>query len=187
MKSLEIGMASSREATEELRSIILLRKVFPAGTTFLGWPTRGKKRAVRGRVGGGEAVVTPGPGAGMNLRLSLVRSCVFQVQKCFGQRGSCHQNELPATFPKTVVGMMILIICATVDANQLGRVINPRRACAARATVLGPFVCLSVCYHVFCHHAQRDNEIAISKGSALHRLDFKFGDFRKSNAFESTK
>ena len=31
---------------------------------FLGWPTRGKKRAVRGRVGGGEAVVTPGPGAG---------------------------------------------------------------------------------------------------------------------------
>ena len=31
---------------------------------FLGWPTRGKKRAVRGRVRGGEAVVTPGPGAG---------------------------------------------------------------------------------------------------------------------------
>ena len=31
---------------------------------FLGWPTRGKKRTVRGRVGGGEAVVAPGPGAG---------------------------------------------------------------------------------------------------------------------------
>ena len=31
---------------------------------FLGWPTRGKKRAVRGRVRGGEAVVTPGTGAG---------------------------------------------------------------------------------------------------------------------------
>ncbi|CAI8033359.1 hypothetical protein GBAR_LOCUS18818, partial [Geodia barretti] len=34
----------------------------------------------------------------MNWRLSLVHSCVFQVQKCFGQRGSCHHNELPATF-----------------------------------------------------------------------------------------
>ena len=31
---------------------------------FLGWPTRGKKMTVSGRVGGGEAVVTPGPEAG---------------------------------------------------------------------------------------------------------------------------
>ena len=34
MKSPERGMTSSREATEELRSIILLRKVLPAGTTL---------------------------------------------------------------------------------------------------------------------------------------------------------
>ena len=34
MKSLERGMTSSREATEELRSIILLRKVLPAGITL---------------------------------------------------------------------------------------------------------------------------------------------------------
>ena len=34
MKSPERGMTSSREATEELRSIILLRKVIPAGTTL---------------------------------------------------------------------------------------------------------------------------------------------------------
>ena len=30
----EVGMTSSREATEELRSIILLRKVLPARTTL---------------------------------------------------------------------------------------------------------------------------------------------------------
>ena len=46
-------------------------------------------------------------------------------------------------------------------------------------------VCLSVCYHVLCNHAQRDNERVIPKGSALYRLDFRFGDFRKSNAFNS--
>ena len=34
MKSSERGMTSSREAAEELRSIILLRKVLPAGTTL---------------------------------------------------------------------------------------------------------------------------------------------------------
>ena len=57
-------------------------------------------------------------------------------------------------------------------------------------TVLGPFVCLlsvclSVCYHVFCHHAQGDNKRAIPIGSAPHWLDFKFVDFRKSTAFGS--
>ena len=34
MMSPERGMTSSREATEELRSIILLRKVLPAGTNL---------------------------------------------------------------------------------------------------------------------------------------------------------
>ena len=65
-------------------------------------------------------------------------------------------------------------------------IINPRRACAARVTVLGPFVCLSVCLlpRFLPPRATRQRNRDI-KGSALHRLDFKFGDFRKSNAFES--
>ena len=54
--------------------------------------------------------------------------------------------------------------------------INPRRACAARVTVLGSWVCLSVslsvCYHVFCHHAQEIGQRAIVTGSVLHWLDF---------------
>ena len=52
--------------------------------------------------------------------------------------------------------------------------INPRRACAARVTVV-VVLCLS---HVFCHCAQRGQE-AMPTGSALHWLDFKCGDFRK--------
>ena len=66
-------------------------------------------------------------------------------------------------------------------------IINPRRAFAARVTVLGLSVSvrLSVCYHVFCHHAQRTGKIATPTGSALHWLDFKNVDFRKSAAFRS--
>ena len=63
--------------------------------------------------------------------------------------------------------------------------INPRRACAARVTVLVPYVCLSVCYHVFCLYAQRGNKIAIRGGLLLQRLHFKKGDFRKTVAFKS--
>ena len=33
-------------------------------------------------------------------------------------------------------------------------------------------VCPSVCYHVFCDYAQRDNKIAIPTGSLLHWLHF---------------
>ena len=58
------------------------------------------------------------------------------------------------------------------------------RKCVCLSGSLSIF--LSVCYHVFCNHAQRDNERAmIPRGSALHRLDFKIGDFIKSNVFES--
>ena len=72
-------------------------------------------------------------------------------------------------------------------------IINPRRACAARVTVLvlsfcpsvRPSVCLSVCYHVFCHYAQQGGQKAIPTGSVPHWLDFKKGDFRKSTAFKS--
>ena len=37
--------------------------------------------------------------------------------------------------------------------------VNPRRSCAARVTVLGPFVCLSVCYHVFCHYTTQSSHV----------------------------
>ena len=40
-------------------------------------------------------------------------------------------------------------------------IINTHHACTARITVLGlsfcPFVCLSVCYHVFCHYAPKSD------------------------------
>ena len=68
------------------------------------------------------------------------------------------------------------------------KLINPRRACAARVTVchsVRPSVCLSVCYHVFCHYAQQGGQKAIPTGSVPHWLDFKNGDFRKSTAFKS--
>ena len=48
-----------------------------------------------------------------------------------------------------------------------------------------PSVCLSVCYHVFCHYAQQGGEKAIPTGSVPHWLDFKNSDFRKSTAFKS--
>ena len=44
---------------------------------------------------------------------------------------------------------------------------------------------LSVCYHVFCHHAQQGGQKAIPMVSVPHWLDFKNGDFRKSTAFKS--
>ena len=56
--------------------------------------------------------------------------------------------------------------------------VNPRRACAARITVLGlsfrpssflPSVCYS--YHVFCHYAQQGGQKAIPTGSVPHWLE----------------
>ena len=46
-------------------------------------------------------------------------------------------------------------------------------------------VCLSVCYHVFCHYTQQGGQKAIPTGSVPHWLDLKNGDFRKSTAFKS--
>ena len=63
--------------------------------------------------------------------------------------------------------------------------INPRRACAARVTVLGLSFRLSVCYHAFCHYAQQGGQKVIPTGSVPHWLDFENGDFRKSTAFKS--
>ena len=77
----------------------------------------------------------------------------------------------------------------TCNVYMYIHVFNPRRACAARVTVLVlsfcPSVRLSVCYHVFCHYVQQGGEKAIPTGSVPHWLDFKKGDFHKSTAFKS--
>ena len=46
------------------------------------------------------------------------------------------------------------------------------------------FVSVSVCLSVVFYHHARENKIAIPKDSALHWLDFEFGEFRKSTAFK---
>ena len=64
--------------------------------------------------------------------------------------------------------------------SSLWNLINPRRACAARVTVLGLSFCLSVClsvrpsvrYHLFWHYAQQGGQKAIPTGSVPHWLDF---------------
>ena len=62
-------------------------------------------------------------------------------------------------------------------------IINPRRACTARVTVVVLSfclsVCLSVCYHVFCRYAQQDGQYAILMGSVPHWLYFKNSVFVK--------
>ena len=65
--------------------------------------------------------------------------------------------------------------------------INPRRACAARVTVLGhPSVRPSVCLLPrFLPLRATRRPKAIPTGSVPHWLDFKNGDFRKSTAFKS--
>ena len=62
--------------------------------------------------------------------------------------------------------------------------INPRRACAARVTVLG-CVSVSVCYHVFCHRAQQCTQQDIPAASAGHEQSFKNGVFLRSEVMAS--
>ena len=49
-----------------------------------------------------------------------------------------------------------------VSTGRVLELINPRRACAARVTVVVLSfclsVCLSVCYHVFCRYEQQDGQ-----------------------------
>ena len=64
--------------------------------------------------------------------------------------------------------------------------VNPRRACAARVTVLGlSSVRLSVCLSFSATTRNKGGQKAIPTGSVPHWLDFKNGDFRKSTAFKS--
>ena len=72
-------------------------------------------------------------------------------------------------------------------------IINPRRACAARVTVLGLSfrpsvclsVCLSVCYHVFCTTRNKAAKKRYQRVQYHTGLILKMAHFRKSTAFKS--
>ena len=86
-----------------------------------------------------------------------------------------HRSSLP----------QVAIFCSCTSMYLL---LNPRRACAARVTVVVLFLLSvrpSVCCHVFCHCAYHGGQEAIPTGSALHRLDFKCGDLGENTAFKS--
>ena len=58
--------------------------------------------------------------------------------------------------------------------------INPRRACAARITVVG----LSVCRRVSWHYRLRDGLLAIPVASELRKPEKYKGDYPETTAFE---
>ena len=57
---------------------------------------------------------------------------------------------------------MYIHVHVYMSVDVLVDVINPRRACAARVTVVVLSfclsVCLSVCFHVFCRYEQQDGQ-----------------------------
>ena len=65
--------------------------------------------------------------------------------------------------------------------------INPRRACAARVTVLGLCVCLSVCVSVKSHLTSRMSNRAINEQAYLVAYERQkiCGDFPETSAFKS--
>ena len=124
----------------------------------------------------------------------------------------CHSTVLdcavaPSHSGIKVVGRIFAVIHANSSAHQIAvpRMCSLPSVCTTLGThaqqglrylvrfclsvCLLPQFCLSVrpavCYRIFCHHAQGDNKRVIPIGSALHWLDVKFGDVRKSTAFKS--
>ena len=63
----------------------------------------------------------------------------------------------------------ISIIFGTLKCVLYREVINPRRACAARVTVLGPSVCLSVCQCVHDYSRTAGSEGASERYQQLQR------------------
>jgi len=55
--------------------------------------------------------------------------------------------------------------------------INPRRAGAARVTVLGLCVCVSVCLHLFSPYREQAGSSAIPTALAQQGLEKLCGDF----------
>ena len=69
----------------------------------------------------------------------------------------------------------VIVLCEVRGAIVI---INPRRACAARVTVLGlsvlsvcPSVCVCVCRHLFSHYRLYCDLRAIPMASAQHALE----------------
>ena len=62
---------------------------------------------------------------------------------------------------------MVRVVIAGVPVEG---VVNPRRACAARVTVLGPSVCQSVCPRLFSHCRQRRGIRAIPTAPAQQAI-----------------
>ena len=79
----------------------------------------------------------------------------------------------------------IIMYARAVDLEMYVLIfINPRCACTARVTVLGLSfrlsVCLSVCYHIFCHYMYaQGGQKAIPTGSVPHWLNLKMAIFVK--------
>ena len=63
-------------------------------------------------------------------------------------------------------------------------IINPRCACAARVTVVGLSVCLSVCRRLFWHYRLLGGLLAIPASSELCEPENQKGDFPETTAFE---
>ena len=95
------------------------------------------------------------------------------------RRGSLEREDGASVHPPLVPRARLIF------PRMRTQVINPRRACAARVTVVILSVCLSVCYHVFCRYAQQDDQYAILTGSVPHWLYFLNSVFRKNAGFES--
>ena len=67
---------------------------------------------------------------------------------------------------------------------HIGVLINPRRACTARVTVVGLSVCLCVCRRLFWHYRLRGDLLAIPAASELREPEKENGDFPETVAFE---
>ena len=74
---------------------------------------------------------------------------------------------------------------ATARARAPGvcTLINPRRACAARVTVVVLCVCLSVCLFVY-YYSRTTGYEAIPTDSVLQGQEKQCGDFAETTAFE---
>ena len=76
-----------------------------------------------------------------------VKECnKFPVWKKSNEEQSIMARDRENVYENGVDDMIVGILTEKI-------VTNPRRACAARVTVLGLSVRLSVCYHVFCYNA----------------------------------
>ena len=67
------------------------------------------------------------------------------------------------------------------DVTCTHHIVNPRRACAARVTVVGLSVC--VCRRLFWRYRLRGGPLAIPAASELRESENETGDFPETSAF----